>query len=297
MRMKLKLGMVATCLLATSVAQASHRIETSVLEIDTQDRRCTLQTAGTAESRTEAAYLLTVLKKQTENLDNWQTFMKSRKWKHGIPMSEQMTPQEASTFERLRQETKVGLLAWMVEEMRSRDLRVLIAGASAAEKMDLHGQLPKDEASDEFIIAAVLDGGRDLLVLKPEGEALLLAETGKCSFERALIAEARRVKGALGSPTELAKATSRWHYYTDLLLLARLEHVSKLQRDVRRQSLLEAPGDADHFSVVWEAWRRENRISENDNRLSGVLNYIGEKIPTELGKASARRPPVANKSP
>lgn len=294
MRRTLKLGLLAVCLLATGATKAPLRIDASVLQADMHDRRCTIQAAGAAESRIEAAYLLSILGKQTANLDRWDVFMKSREWKHDVPVGEQMTPGETATFNRLQHETEVVLLAWFVEEMRTRDLRVFITGADVAKKMALYGQSPKDESSDEFIIAAVLKRGRYSSVLKPEAEAQLLGETGKCTFERALIVEARGVKGSLGSRIEIGKATSNSDYYKDLLLLARLEHVSKLQRDVRRQSQLEAPGDADHFNVVWDRWRRENRISESEDQLSGVLNYIGKKIPTELGKNAAKQAATAN---
>lgn len=301
MRMKLKLAIVAFCFLANTVAQASHRIDQSVLTIDSRDQRCTIQAAGAAESQAEAAYLLAVLDKQTANLNEWTAFDNSRKWLPGVPMGQQMNPKEAATFERLRQDTQIHLVAWFVEDMRSRDLRVLILGTSTAEKMDFYGLLPKDEASEEFVIATVLAGGRDLFALKPEAEAqLFLAETVKCTFEQALIAQAHRVKVRMGVSTEPSKAASNLNYYIDLLLLARLEHVSKLQRNVRRQSQVEAPGNFEHFNVVWEAWRREDRISDSENQLSGVLNYIGGKIPPQLAKDVknlASKPPVTPKSP
>ena len=205
-------------------------------------------------------------------------------------MGEQMNSKEASIFERLQQETKVGLLAWMVEELRVRDLRVFIAGASVAKKIDIYGQIPKDESSDEFVVATILAGGRDILALEPEGEARILAETGKCTLERALIVEARRAKGVVGNQIETVNSVSTVHYRADLLLLARLEHVSKLRRDVRRQSQLEAPGDADHFNVVWEEWRRDDRIIDSDHKLTGILDYIGEKIPTEFAKEVGKPP-------
>ncbi len=288
--MKFRVAVLTVTLMVGTVAHAAYQGASGVLKLEMRDRRCTIQAAGEGEAKVAAAYLFPILQKQMKNLDAWDAFMKSRKWKPRVPMGEQMTPKEAARFEQLRQETKVHLLEWFVEDMRKRDLRVFIVGAGVAEQMDIYHRVPKDEASEAFIIAAALKGGREILALNPKDEAALLARTGKCTLENALIAEADRVKAKAEKAANPDQAASYSNYYLDLLLLARLEGVSKLQRDVRRQSLLEAPGDAEHFSTVWEKWKQQNRITEDQNKLSGILNYIGRKIPSDLVKNQPKIP-------
>ena len=80
-------------------------------------------------------------------------------------------------------------------------------------------------------------------------------------------------------------ATRRQTYFKDLLFIARLDAVSKLQRDARHQSQYEAPGDNDHINVVWNEWAKEGKITKEQDELSRVLNFINERFPTEFMKS------------
>lgn len=324
-------GCAIGCLLATAVAHAAKPATKPVLQLDMHDPKCTIQAAGDAESKEHAVRYIALLNQQLVETRQWDVFMNSRKWKPGVAVGQQMTASEAKTFSKLQQQTKVGLLSTILEEKRSRDLRVFISGARVAKQMDLSRHIPSDEGSEDYTIATILEGSRDVFAIKEVDAVPLLSQTGKCSFERALIrgagrfsdeavstatlneaqATLDRLTAKYGSPinpgtlspsdkaaftrsaSAVDNAKSRLHYYFDLLFLARLEQVSKLQRDVRRQSQIEAPGDVDHINVVWQSWRQQGRISDGQEELTRVLNYINEKIPTEFAKGAAKLPAPA----
>lgn len=323
----LALAVQTPCFAATSLPPNSN-----VLRLDMFDKRCTIKAAGDAEMREHTIVYLRHLKEMIANTDRWQAFMSSRKWNHSLTMAEQMTAKEAARFEVLRQETSAGLLTTLLEDKRTRDLRVFIAGAATVKQLALTNKAPTNESSDEFKIAAILVAGRDAFKLKDEDAAPLLSPSGKCSFEKAILAEAMRsfdvdattkqmseaettlnaLAQKYGKPIKLEslnpneqkdfqrslavteQAHSRLGYYFDLLLLARLEQVSKLQRDVRRQSRIEAPGNMDHLNVVWNEWVKQGRISDGQNELSKVMNYINEVIPSEFSKDAEKHRPKRN---
>lgn len=316
------IGCTLSFLAASVGTHASTPAAPSVLNLKMLDPKCTIRAAGDAEIAIQNSKYIKTLDQQLQGMKRWDAFMASRKWKKGVTMGEQMTPKELATFDKLRQETKVGLIATMFADKRMRDLRVFLTGANLAEQMRLQKETSKNEASEEFIIAAILVGGREALKANAEEAAPIIAQSGQCTFERALIAEANRttditrmsatvdaaqavlerLAGKHGKPINpdvlqpderaqfdeavlsVSRTSAQVNYFTDLLLLARMERVSKLQRDVREQSLIEAPGDNDHINVVWETWKKEGRISADQDQLSRVLNFINTKIPGEFSK-------------
>lgn len=315
-------GLIALAVGGSAIAAKPVAPIPSVISLDMKDAKCTIDAASNeavvdqlkAESRLADHQLTTTAK--------FQALIDSHPWKENVAMGEQMTPTEANTFGNLQEQMRVGTLSMLLESKRSRDLMVFIEMADIAKRMKGDYQLPKDENSEEYLLAVLLNVGREKYALDPASETRLLSRTGKCDFENALIAgagaalvSAQNVPGAdragtdittlaakYGKPIDRAKldedeklifdrsravvtaAIGRENYAKDLLFVARLEAVSAIQQSVRRQSQFEAPGDQDHLKAVWEEWRSGGKITTAQNDLSAILNYISEKIPTNFAK-------------
>lgn len=297
--------------------------------ISMSDSLCTIDAAGQEALREHTARYVGLLDAQLSTTKKFQAFMNSRKWKPGTPVGDQMTAKEAVIFGNLQEQTKIGVLTMILEDKRARDLRVLIDAAELAEKIDVDRYTPKDEQSEEFILGALLVGARELFPTKPAQADKLLSQTGTCNLELALIAQAAKVTKRVlkmpsvdqaddlitglaakyGKPIDRSKlnadekiAFDRSKYLVeqvkaelnlrdDLLFLARLEQVSKIQRDVRRESQLEAPGDNNHINEVWQRWIVQGRITASQEELSRILNFIDQKIPTEFAKSADQKAP------
>lgn len=308
-------------IMGANLSLAAPVVAPSVAHLDMRDPKCAVQAAARDEAVEHSKSLVRMLDGQMVVNQRFDNFMKSRKWKPKISVGEQMTPTQANEFGNLQEQIKIGLLSLMFESKRDRDIRVLGRMAELARQMKGGFAIPK-EATEDHLLAALISAGREVMKLSENDQAEIVARQGKCDFENAAIAEARRTLDSIdkipglrsaiaeadtlgakyGKPIDADKldedekvtfdraraaieaATRRAAYYEDLLFVSRLEAVSKLQRDVRRRSQFEAPGDNAHANTVWEAWRKDGKISADQNKLSSVLNFINEKIPTEMMK-------------
>lgn len=289
--------------------------------VDMRDWKCTINAALAEDSREQSKSVVRVLYHQFAVMAKFDKLMKSRSWKHDVAVGKQMTPAEANQFGNLEEQTKIGLMSSMLESKRARDLRVFGKMVEMAKRMQGDFEFPSDTKSDAFALVGFLLVGREKFQLSTRDEVdLMVTSQGTCTLQNSLIAEAKRTLDSLdsmpgipsaghfyealgakyGKPIDRAKldqnevsaydrnaalmrtAISRQTYFEDLLFIARLEAVSKLQRDTRRTSRYEAPGDNDHINTVWNAWVKEGKITAEQDSLSRVLNYINEKFPSDM---------------
>ena len=315
-------GMTVLCLLVT--VEATAAVPPAVLGLDMRDPRCTVQAASLEEGKLQSAGEVRGLTHQLAIMAKFQKFMDSRKWKPNMPIGDQMTPSQANEFGNLQEQTKIGVMAMILEAHRGRDIRVFARMAEMAKRMRAEYLPPADEKNEEFSLAAFLMVGREKFQLSDDAEVDAMAMSqGKCTLQNALIAEAKRILDSIdtipgvhnasadmtglgqkyGSPIDRTKlddtekilydrttaamdtAIQRQTYFKDLLFIARLEDVSKIQQDARRKSQYEALGDNNHINVVWNEWVKEGKITKEQNELSRILNYINEKFPTDLMKS------------
>lgn len=314
--------LAAFCLFASYEADAI--VPASVLTLDMRDPRCTVQAAAFEENKEDSVGVVRGLNRQIEITNKFKRFMNSRKWKHNLSVGEQMTPAEANEFGNLQEQMKIGIFGSLLEAKRGRDIHVLSQMADTAKSMLSNFQEPKNAKSDAFALVGLLAVGRQKFQLSDTVEVdTMVMSQGKCSLQNALTAEAKRVLDSIdtipgvhrasadmtglgqkyGAPIDTAKlddtekllydrttavmdtAIKRQNYFKDLLFIARIDAVSKLQRDTRRQSQYEAPGDNAHIDVVWSDWIKEEKITKEQDELSRVVNYINERFPTEFMKS------------
>ena len=320
MRMLWLNGMAGLWLLTV---EASAAIPPSVLGLDLRDPRCTVQAASLDEGEEQSAGEVRSLTHQLAIMAKFQKFMDSRKWKPNVPIGDQMTPSQANEFGNLQEQTKIGVMAMILEARRRRDIRVFARMAEMARRMQAGYLPPADEKNEEFSLAGFLMVGREKFQLSDDAEVdAMVMSQGKCTLQNALHAEAKRILDSIdtipgvhnasadmaglgqkyGSPIDRAKlddsekllfdrttevmdmAIHRQVYYRDLLFIARLDAVSKLQQDTRRKSQYEVPGENTHINIVWDAGVKEGKITKEQDELSRIVNYINEKFPTDLIK-------------
>lgn len=319
------LGAIAgLCLMSSIRAYAAAPVPTPVLGLAMRDPRCTIEAARLDEAHEQWASEVRGLDALTAVTQKFDKLMDSRKRKPKVPIGEQMTPKEANEFGNLQEQIKIGALRMMLDSKRRRDIRVFGRLAETAKRMQSNFQIPQDTKSDAFLTVGFIVIGREKFQhsYKDEVDAMVISQ-GTCTLQNALIAEAERVLSSINSipglhnagvdmrgleekygvPTDRVKlddterllydrttavmetAINRQNYFKDFLFISRLEAVSKLQRDTRRQSQYEAPGDNAHINVVWNAWVKEGTITKDQDQLSRVLNYIDAKFPTDFMKS------------
>lgn len=284
---------------------------------------CSVSDATAQEIRLQASDEARLLEHQREVIGKLQKLVDSRKWKSGVPLGDQMNPTEANEFGNLQEQAKIGVLSIMYDSKRTRDIRVFARMAHIADLMDDPNYVPPaDTDGEEFLLYGIIETVRDIFPVSDQ-ELYDATTNGSCSLEQALLGEALRVIRApqklakffqikkqidalvvkYGQPLDpqrmttedqkiLAAAQMTMSQYKkmlqhakDFIFVSKIESVSKLQLAARRQSQYESPGNIDHFDVVWNSWKSSERVSAEQDKLSGVLNLINEKIPSDFAKS------------
>lgn len=306
-----------------SCAPATATTELSVQTVDMRSELCTVTAAANDELSVQSKNLVRQLDVALEVNTKFQRFTKSRKWKAGVAMGEQMNSAEAVEFGKLQGQTSSSILSILIESKRERDIKVFAKMAKIAEQISTNSfVLPDDTNSEEYILSLFVVGGQKMSPVSDDAYHESLSQRGDCNLERALLGNAERAldnEGALkrlenfqktaesfaikyGKPIDPDKMTSEDRslfeagmkavgeierliaHSKNLVLIAQLEAVSKLQLAVRRQSQYEAPGNLDHISVVWDEWRKNGKITDEQNELTRTTNLINEKIPADFMK-------------
>jgi hypothetical protein len=250
----------------------------------------------------------------------FQKLMDSRKWKEGVPMSEQMTADEADRFGALRQTMASQNLASLYESKRERDIQVVTRLARLADQVGRYGfEAPKDKKSEDYFLYGVLFALREMVPVDPDKIAeMRVGET--CDISNALLSASKRaLEEAFGVPgleqasravRELEtkygelqagkmskldrqnflevyvpivrKSAQHITLAEDLLRLRLLDQVSKLMLKGWRQDQYESPGDIAHAGSTWSAWVSDGRVTKRQHEMTSVINLINENIPADI---------------
>lgn len=318
MSSKQKSFLLAIALLISAVGGANAEIKgrSDIAE-------CSVSDATAEEMRLQASDEARLLEHQREVLGKLEKLVASRIWKDGVPLGDQMNPTEANAFGNLQEQTKIGVLSIMYESKRTRDIQVFARMAHIADLMDDPNYLPPaDTDGEEFLLYGIIETVRDIFPVSDQ-ELDEANPNGLCSLENALvgasvavidapkklpnITQIKKTMDALalkyGKPLDGRSMTAEdrktledsrltltimknmWQHARDLMFISKIESVSKLQLAARRQSQYESPGNINHFDVVWNSWKSSGRVSEQQDKISGVLNLINEKIPSDFAKS------------
>lgn len=85
------------------------------------------------------------------------------------------------------------------------------------------------------------------------------------------------------APTSKVVMNGMWYAET-LLRLSLIESTSKVMADALRADQYESPADMSYSGTNWKRWLAEGRISAAQNRASGVVNFVNERIPSNFMK-------------
>jgi len=185
-------------------------------------------------------------------------------------------------------------------------------------------ELPKDEKSEEALLLGIVLSAEEAIPEKDRPAPMEDSQfDGKCTLEVALLLAAgdviHEVTSMPGYEEWLSKVkvygqyvksdpdasrlsvaereylektfkpTSRvimngFWYANTLLRLALVESTSKVMADALRADQYESPADMSYSGTNWKRWVGEGRISPAQNRASGIVNFINEKIPSDFMK-------------
>lgn len=312
-----------------SCASAAATTQLSGQAVDMQSELCTVTAAADNELLSQKNVFRRLLDEAAGANNKSLKFIRSRKWKDGVAIGEQMNAAEAIEFGKIQEQTSSSLLSIITEDKRERDIKVFAKMAKISAEISTNSFiLPTDTNSEEYILALFVVGGQKMSPVSDDAYYESLSQRGDCNLERALIGNAERAldnrdllkrfenfqKTAenfavkYGKPIEPEKVTSEDRalleagmatvaemerlitHSKNLVLIAKLEAVSKLQLAVRRQSQYESPGNIDHISIVWDEWRKNGKISDEQNELTRTTNLINEKIPSDFMKSAEETP-------
>jgi hypothetical protein len=325
--MKAKYLFGAVLISFASCASSTAPKQLSVQAVDMQSELCTVTSATNDELSVHAIGFVRLLDRATEINKNFEKLMNSRKWKDGVAVGEQMNSAEAVEFGKLQVQTSSSLWSIIFESKRERDIKVFARMAKISAQISADSYtLPTDTNSEEYILAQFVMGGQKIFPISDDTYYESLSQRGNCNLEHALLSSAERAldnkdllkrfesfkKSAenfaikYGKPIVVDRMTSEDRgvfeagktsvaemermiaHSKNLVLISKLEAVSKLQLEVRRKSQYEAPENIDHISVVWDEWRKNGKITDEQNELTRFTNYINEKIPSEFTKEAAK---------
>jgi hypothetical protein len=271
------------------------------------------------QSRSEAS----VATRNLSVTNELEKFLASRKWKQGVSLGSQMNASEADKFATLSERSKAGLFAALIESKRTRDVRVLARIARLADQTARYGlEVPQNQGED-FVLYGVMLASREIMPIniaevdsaRAEGlpctmdKALLLAakDALKTAIETPRLAETNRAAMALvkkygkhPAPAKMSaedrekytdeivpvvqKAQNYKTLAEDLMRLRRLNLVSKLQLEARRQDQYIAAGDIKYSGTTWKEWVANGRLTRQQDNDSRILNVINDKIPADVVK-------------
>ena len=283
---------------------------------------CSLEEGHTADFLLQAKEEAELANATLRQLEAFNKFIDSRKWDDDKPMDQQMTTAEAGQFGKFQKQQEISLMKQLFESRRDRDINVIRKLAILADKISRYGledTVNKDQASEEFVLASVLLASRELLSVNLD--SLGGGVDRACSLEFALESQARdavkdvdRIDGLSTAMTELERLMSTYgapidtaklseadrklflgfvrqrivkvqallQRAEDLYRLSMIESTSKKMLAALRQDQYESPGDLEYSGTTWKRWKEEGRVSERDHQLTGVLNFINEKIPAPI---------------
>ena len=283
---------------------------------------CSLEAGHSADSLLQAKEEAELANATLRQLEAFNKFIDSRKWDDDKPMDQQMTTAEAGQFGKFQKQQEISLMKQLSESRRDRDINVIRKLAILADKISRYGledTVNKDQASEEFVLAGVLLASRELL--RVNLDSLGGGVDRACSLEFALESQARdavkdadRIDGLSTAMTELERLMSTYgapidteklseadrklflgfvrqrivkvqallQRAEDLYRLSMIESASKKMLAALRQDQYESPGDLEYSGTTWKRWKEEGRVSERDHQLTGVLNFINEKIPAPI---------------
>jgi hypothetical protein len=318
---------IAALVAAVSVEASAAQAPIPITQLDMADPRCTISAAASSEVQDQATAVLEALNNQQEVLNKLKQRMRSRPSTGGISIGGATLP-ESDDLADLQAQVKIGTLSNLMASKRQRDLRVFKGMIDLVRQTRADFQIPEDQASKDYYLTMVIAEAQKNFTLNDAALRRLLATKGMCSLENALIAEAKRVQDGIRdtpgidqtlgdfdalrrkhgtlidpskfdenekiiyarSPVVFAAPQNGLRYVQNLALIARLEAVSKLLRDSGRQSLYEAPGDADHVNAVWKAWKAEKRITSEQDQLARLIFLINDRIPADFAEALISMP-------
>lgn len=152
-------------------------------------RLCNVQQTADQEMATHAKRSIPILERSLRINKDFETFMGSRKWEDGVPMSDQMSTAEATTFGELSQAQKVALFAALIESRRERDIRVIARMSRLADQTYRYGlEPPKDENSEDALLLGIMLGLEKVIPPKDRPKPIEEDEADAiCTLERALL--------------------------------------------------------------------------------------------------------------
>jgi hypothetical protein len=283
---------------------------------------CSLEEGYAADNAAQLINMGNLAEGSLRQIQKFEKLLNSKNWEDGKPMSQQMDAKEASEFGEHKKLQEIMLMKQLTESKRERDIQVIRRLGTLADKVYRYGLVDtiktNQDAKDQLLIQ-ILIRSREIISVKLDD--INIPSDKVCNLENALkniaqttASEAVSVKDLdavmeelnllarkYGAPIDPEKLndSQRKRFFTylepkirkaqtllqqaeDVYRLSMLEGVSKKMLAARRQDQFDSPGDLDYSGTTWDRWKQEGRVTEHEHRLTGILNFINENIPSSV---------------
>lgn len=283
---------------------------------------CDVQTAAGQQWLDVSKASQNIANRNLHDVAAFEVLMDSREWDDRTSMIDQMSAEEASKFEKIRQAIETRRIASLIPSKRERDTAAISQMATIAEAIATEVfEMPADENSAELKLATILLAAREILPINAADTFPNAKSGNECNLISALNAAADEsvkyasdypfLSSAIDEVTRLNKIYSDFskagdkmserdkkallesrrivfganRYYelaNDYLRLALLDETSQLLYEASMRDLFQNPGDIDAVGKTWQSWVEAGKANEEQVLAARLLFALNEQIPAAV---------------